>query len=117
MKKILLSVLFASAGLMAADSGAPATKSSKIEKGAAIYMKKCALCHGEKAQKGPVKGIAPIAGMDTTILARKIREYRDQEERHGAYAKYKDNRVMEDSTLFLSNEQIDAIAIYVNSLK
>ncbi len=87
MKKIILSALLVSVSLVASES-VPANKSgafsSKPIDGAALYKQRCATCRGEKAQKGPIKEIASIAGMDTTILARKIRAYRDQEARHGA---------------------------------
>ena len=104
MKKIILTTLLASASLMAVD-------------GAALYERKCAACHGSAAQKSPMKKIAPIAGMETSKLARKIRSYRDQDDRHGPDAMYKDNQMMKDSTSNLSNKQIGAIATFINSIK
>ncbi|WP_373004868.1 cytochrome c [Sulfurimonas sp.] len=104
MKKVILSVLLAGASLMAID-------------GAALYKQKCVACHGSTAQRGPMNIVAPIAGMDISILARKIRSYRDQEERHDPDGKYKDNQMMKDSTSSLSNQQIGAIATYINGLK
>ncbi|MFK5938355.1 MAG: hypothetical protein QM497_08165, partial [Sulfurimonas sp.] len=65
MKKILLSVLFISVSLMAADSVT----------GAERYMKKCSLCHGANATKIPVEGMKPIAGMKVTRLVKILRYY------------------------------------------
>ncbi len=122
MKKIILStfLVLSSVGLMASEN-ASASKSgafsSKPIDGAALYMQKCAVCHGEKAQKSPVKNIAALAGKDATLLARMTRAYRDQDESHGtAHSMYVENQVMKEATNNLSNQQIGAIATFINGL-
>lgn len=122
MKKIIFStfLVFASGSLMASEN-ASANKSGALSlkqiDGAALYTQHCAVCHGEKGQKSPLKNIAPIAGMDATILARITRAYRDQDEKHGiAHSIYRENQVMKEATSSLSNQQIGAIAKHINGL-
>ena len=118
MKNIIIAVLVASGSLMAAES-VPANKSgaSTGVDGKKFYEKRCSVCHGEKGEKADLKGMKPLAGMDAGKLARTVRAYRDQEERHGAYAIYKTNEVMREATYSISNEQISAIATYLSGLK
>jgi len=120
MKNIILAVLVASGSLIAAESvqanKSGASSATGID-GAKFYKKRCAVCHGEKGEKASLKGMIPLAGMDAGVLARKVRAYRDQEERHGAYAIYQTNEVMREATYSLANEQISAIATYISGLK
>ena len=105
MKKILLlSVLLASVSLMAAS-------------GEQIYKKRCASCHGNKAQKSPHTGVPALAGRDVTELALTIRAYRDQDQRVGTYTMHKDSRIMYDATSSLSRDKIVALAKYISGLK
>ena len=112
--------LLASVSLMAADkvetSKAGASTSTNID-GAAVYKKRCSVCHGEKGEKTPLSKMIPITGMDAGALARKVRAFRDQEERHGAYAIYEDSQVMREATYSLSDQHISAIATYISGLK
>ena len=120
MKNIIIAVLLASGSLMAAESVAASESGSSSATGvdgAKFYKKRCSVCHGEKGKKADLKGMIPLAGMDATKLARTVRAYRDQEERHGAYAIYKTNEVMREATYSISNEQISAIATYLSGLK
>ncbi len=120
MKRIIIAALLASASLVAAENvqaDKSGVSSSTGVDGAAFYKKRCSVCHGEKGEKADLKGMIPLAGMDATKLARKVRAYRDQEERHGAYAIYKTNEVMREATYSISNEQISAIATYLSGLK
>jgi len=119
MRSIIIAALLAGGSLMAADSvqtNKSGSFSSDVD-GAAIYKKRCSVCHGEKGEKALLKGMIPIAGLDEGVLARKVRAYRDQEERHGAYAIYKTNQVMREATYSISNQQISAIAKYISALK
>ncbi|EQB38753.1 hypothetical protein M947_08620 [Sulfurimonas hongkongensis] len=104
MKKILIVLLLASISLMATD-------------GEKLYKQRCALCHGEKAQKNPREGVPALAGKDATVLALTIRAYRDQDSRIGAYTMHKSSQVMEDSTSGLTRDMIVAIAKYISGLK
>ena len=85
--------------------------------GAKFYKKRCSVCHGDKGEKTTLKGMIPLAGRDAGQLARKVRAFRDQEERHGAYAIYEEDQVMREATYSISNEQISAIATYLSGLK
>jgi cytochrome c553 len=120
MKNIIIAAILASGSLVAAES-VQANKSGSFSStdidGAAIYKKRCSVCHGEKATKIPETGVAALAGMDATRLARRIRSYRDQDSEVGAYTMHRSSRVMYDSTDDISNEQISALAKYVSSLK
>lgn len=119
MKNIIIAALLTSGSLMAAES-VQANKtgvSSTGVDGAKFYKKRCSVCHGENGEKADLKGMIPLAGMDAGKLARTVVAYRDQEERHGAYAIYKTNEVMREATYSLSNEQISAIATYLSGLK
>jgi len=120
MKNIIIAVLLASTGLIAAEN-VPENKSASSSvtgiDGAAFYKKRCSVCHGEKGEKAILKGMIPIAGMEVGKLARTVRAYRDQEERHGAYAIYKTNEVMKEATYSLSDSQISAIATHISGLK
>ena len=120
MKNIIIAVLLASGSLVAAESvqsnKSGASSSTGLD-GVAFYKKRCSVCHGEKGEKTPLKGMRPLAGMDAGALARQVRAYRDQEERHGAYAIYEDNQVMREATYSISDQQISAIATYISGLK
>ncbi|KYJ87133.1 c-type cytochrome [Sulfurovum riftiae] len=106
MKKVMLTAVLASVGLMTVGNAAPA------EDGAALYMKKCSICHGPNADKTPIKNMKPIAGMKAEKIARILKFYQDDERiGHG----YSENMV--NSTVFLSQKAIDKIASYVSSLK
>jgi len=122
MKQIVFSTILALASVSLIASENISTNksgafSSKPINGEVLYKKRCALCHGEKAQKSPLKNVAVLAGMDATILARITRAYRDQDERHGtAHAMHRENQVMQEATSSLSDQQIGAIAKYIEGL-
>ena len=115
MKRIIMTVLLASASLMAAE-GVKADTKVTID-GAKLYKQRCSICHGVAGKKVPDKAVGPLAGRDATELALKIRSYRDQDRDVGSYTMKKDSRVMKDATNNLSREQIVALAKYINSLK
>ena len=118
MKNIIIAVLLVSGSLIAAES-VPVDKSgtSTGVDGKRFYEKRCSICHGVDGKKVALKGMRPLAGRNAGELARKVRAYRDQEERHGAYAIYEDNQVMREATYSISNQQISAIATYLSGLK
>jgi len=59
-----------------------------------------------------------LAGRDASILARKIRAYRDQDEMHGiAHNVYESNEIMKDATYSLSDRYISAITIFISELE
>lgn len=120
MKNIILAALVASGSLVAAESVQvikPASLSSTKVDGKVFYEKRCSVCHGEKGEKATLKGMMPLVGRDAGELARKVKAFRDQEERHGAYAIYEENQVMREATYSISDQQISAIATYLSGLK
>ncbi len=104
MRKIIVVLLLASISLMAAN-------------GANIYKQRCALCHGEKAEKSPKDGVPTLANRDVTELALTIRAYRDQDENIGSYSSHKSSQIMKDSTSGLTRDMIVALAKYISGLK
>ena len=120
MKNIVMITLLISVNLMAVNK-VHANKSDTfiftVADGAALYKKRCAICHGEKATKSLVSGVSTLAGMDATRLARMIRAYRDQDNDMGPYTINKNSQVMREATYSISNQQISAIATYLSGLK
>jgi cytochrome c len=106
MKKIVFTVLLAGISVVAGESNI------SIKNGAALYIKKCAICHGANADKTPIKDMTPIAGMEATKVAKILKFYQDDERIGHGYSEE-----MVNSTMFLSQKAIDAIATYVSSLK
>ncbi|BAF71179.1 c-type cytochrome [Sulfurovum sp. NBC37-1] len=120
MKKVIFTALLASVSLMAADAAQANNSgafSAKDINAASIYKRQCSLCHGEKGEKSPEPGIAPLAGRDATILALRIRAYRDQDKGIGTYTMHKSSELMKNETVKLSDMQIGALAKYISSLK
>ena len=120
MKSIIIAALLASGSLVAADAvqaNNSDTFSVKDIDGGAIYKKQCSVCHGEKAEKSPKSGVAPLAGRDATVLALTIRAYRDQDKGIGTYTMHKSSEIMKNETIKLSDMHISALAKYISSLK
>jgi len=118
MKNIIIATLLISGSLMAADSVRANNSggfSASID-GASFYKQHCAKCHGEKGQKSPAEGIAPLAGRDATILALTIRAYREQSSDIGSYTMHKSSQMMKDATVNLSDKHIGALAKYISGL-
>ena len=117
MKKILLTAMFLSIGLIAADNP-PAKKTSGFAPidGAALYQRSCAICHGKDGRKVPSNKASVLAGRDAVRLALRIRAYRDQDSHIGAYTMTKDSQIMKDETLKLSDRHISALAKYISNL-
>jgi len=109
MRNIILAALLASGSLVAADA-------VKID-AAKLYKVQCSLCHGEKGEKSPESGVAPLAGRDATVLALTIRAYRDQDQGIGTYTMHKSSEIMKNETVKLSDMQISALAKYISALK
>jgi cytochrome c len=106
MKRVIFIALLATVGLMAAESAAA------TEDGAALYVKKCAICHGANADKTPIKNMKPIAGMKAEKLAKILKFYQDDDRIGHGYSE-----AMVNTTTFLSQKSIDSIATYVSTLK
>lgn len=98
MKKIALSLLLASVGLMAAD-------------GAALF-KKCASCHGQKAEKKALNKSAVIAGWDAAKTTEALEGYKAGTRNiHGM------GMLMKGQVAAYSDADIKAVAAYISGLK
>ena len=125
MKKIVLSMLFVSIGLVASEGTIPYKSGLLLTPQAdKIYEKECAHCHGKDGKETKVSGLtnvafAQIAGMDTATLAKTLKEYRGgvKSRDYGTLNKYGYGAVMKSATVDLSWDEIDAVAKYVNGLK
>ena len=125
MKRIVLSMLLVSIGLVAAESTVPYKSGLLLPPQAdKIYEKECAQCHGKDGKNTSVTGLTKstflaIAGMDTDTLAKTLKEYRGgvKSKDYQQLNKYGYGAVMISVTKDLSWEEIDAVAKYVNGLK
>ena len=98
MKKIVLSLLVASVGLMAAD-------------GAALY-KKCAACHGAKGEKAALGKSAVIGGIDAATIAADLKGYKA-----GTTNKKGMGALMKGQVAAYDDAQIEAVSAYISGLK
>lgn len=98
MKKVLLGMIFAAASLMAAD-------------GATLY-KKCASCHGVKAEKPALGKSKVIAGWDKAQLVADLKAYKA-----GTLNKNGMGAMMKGQMASLSDADIDAVSEYISTLK
>ena len=125
MKKIVFSILFVSISLVASESVAPYKSGLLLSPQAdKIYAKECALCHGKDGKQTSFAGLTrveytKIAGMDTAVLAKTLKEYRGgiKSKDYQFPNKYGYGAVMKSVTKDLSWDEIDAVAEYINGLK
>jgi len=125
MKKIVLSMLLASLGLVAAEGTVP-YKSGLLLTAQAdkIYAKECSHCHGKDGKQTSFAGssrvsYATIAGMDAAVVAQTLKEYRGgvKSKDYQPLNKYGYGAMMRSVTKDLSWDEIDAVAKYVNGIK
>jgi mono/diheme cytochrome c family protein len=126
MKKIILSVLFASITLFAADS-ASVYKSGFLlpPQGDVIYKRQCASCHGDNGKqttfKGSAKDIkyAAIGGWDVAKLNQELLEYKSgiASKDYMGVNKTGYGAQMRSKTIDLSIAELNSLAIYINGLK
>ena len=125
MKKIVLSMLFASIGLVAAESTVPYKSGLLLPPQAdKIYEKECTQCHGKDGKQLSFEGSSrvtygKIAGLPTAIVAQTLKDYRGGVKRNDYQQlnKYGYGALMRSVTKDLSWDEIDAVAKYVNGLK
>ena len=98
MKKIALSLLVTGAALMAAD-------------GAALY-KKCAACHGAKAEKAALGKSGIIQGRDAASIVADLNGYKA-----GTTNKKGMGALMKGQVATYSDADIEAVAAYIAGLK
>jgi len=126
MKKVVLTILFASIGLVASEAEMPYAIGLKLSpQPAKIYAMECASCHGKDGKQTSFSGFpdvityGKIAGLDTAVLAKMIKEYRGgvESKDYQPLNKYGYGAAMKAPTRDLSWDEIDAVAKYINSLK
>jgi cytochrome c553 len=126
MKKIVLTMLFASIGLVASEAKVPyAIGLLLTPQGDKIYAMECAKCHGIDGKQTSFNGFpdvityGKIAGLDTAVLAKTIKEYRGgvESKDYQPLNKYGYGAAMKAPTRDLSWDEIDAVAKYINGLK
>ena len=125
MKQIILSLLFASVTLFAADS-ASVYKSGFLlpPQGDVIYKRQCASCHGDNGKqtsfKGSAKNItyAPIAGRDIAKLNHELLAYKSgqADKDYIPVNKTGYGAQMRSATIDLSVAELKSVAKYINSL-
>ena len=98
MKKIALTLLVASVSLMAAD-------------GAALY-KKCAACHGAKAEKKALGKSEVVQGWDAAKIETSLNGYKA-----GTLNVHGMGALMKGQVASYSEEDIKAVAAYIAGLK
>lgn len=98
MKKLTLALLIAGSSLMAAD-------------GATIF-KKCASCHGQKAEKKALGKSNVIAGLDAATIVTDLQGYKA-----GSLNKNGMGAVMKGQAASLSDADMKAVAEYIHGLK
>ena len=125
MKRIVLSMLLASIGLVASEGAVPYKSGLLLPPQAdKIYEKECTQCHGKDGKSTSFEGssritYSEIAGMDTDVVAKTLKEYRGgvKSKDYQQLNKYGYGAVMRSVTADLSWDEIDAVAKYVNGLK
>jgi cytochrome c553 len=95
------------------------TEPSKLATGQRVYrsgnvstgVMACAGCHGPTGSGNPLAGYASIQGQHATYVANQLRAYR-------AGTRQTDpNQMMRSVAALLSDEEIDAVASYVQGLR
>jgi cytochrome c553 len=126
MKKIVFTILFASMGLFASEAEVPYAPGLLLTpQGDKIYASECASCHGIDGKQTSFSGFpnvityGKIAGLDTAVLAKTIKEYRGgvESKDYQPLNKYGYGAAMKAPTRDLSWDEIDTVAKYINSLK
>ncbi len=98
MKRVLILALISGAIASAAPNGAE-------------IFKKCAICHGDKAQKHSLNVSKLIAGMKAEDIIKTLKAYRS-----GKLNQYGFGRMMQGQATKLSASEMKAVAQYVASL-
>jgi cytochrome c553 len=98
MKKLTLALLLAGSSLMAADG--------------ATLFKKCAACHGQKAEKHALGKSDVIAGWDVKTIVTDLKGYKA-----GTLNKKGMGAVMKGQMASFSDADMEAVAAYIHGLK
>ncbi len=126
MKKIVLTMLFASIGIVASEAEMPYAIGLKLKpQPAKIFASECASCHGANGKQTSFSGFpdvityGKIAGRNAETLAKTIKEYRGgvESKDYQPLNKYGYGAAMKAPTRDLSWDEIDALAKYISDLK
>ena len=126
MKKIVLPILLASISLVASEGTVPYKAGLLLPIQAdKIYAQECASCHGADGKQTSFNGFpsvinySQIAGMDSEMLAKTIKEYRGgvESKDYQPLNKYGYGAAMNAPTRDLSWDEIDELAKYISGLK
>jgi cytochrome c553 len=126
MKKIVLTILFTSMGLVASEVEIPYAPGLLLAaQGDKIYAMECASCHGKDGKQTSFSGFpnvityGKIAGIEEKALAKTIKEYRGgvESKDYQPLNKYGYGAAMKAPTRDLSWDEIDAVAKYISGLK
>ena len=99
MKKVLLTLAFAGAALLAAD-------------GKGIYEAQCKSCHGADAGQKALGKSAPLKGMKEADIETSLKGYKA-----GTLNKNGMGGVMKGNAAKLSDADMKAVATYISSIK
>ncbi len=119
MKKIALSLIFASAALMASEANATtetkavatAAPAANAANGEALY-KKCVGCHGAKAENKALGKSDIIAGWDAAKIEEALKGYKA-----GTRNVHTMGALMKGQVASYSDADIKAVAEYISKLK
>ncbi|WP_200762527.1 c-type cytochrome [Nitrosophilus alvini] len=80
--------------------------------GAKIFKKTCSVCHGDRAQKSSLKVSKIIAGWPAEKIVEKLKAYKS-----GKLNQYGFGNMMRNRATKLTDEEMMAVAKYIESLK
>lgn len=92
------------------------TCSSSFASDGAMIYKKCAICHGKKAEKKYLNKIPALAGIDAKTRLEDMEAYRAGTLNAGA-GKFKMGSIMKAQMAPLSKEDMAAVNDYISTLK
>jgi len=111
MKKIALTLIFASAALMAAEANATAAKADAGKDGSALFAK-CVSCHGAKGDQKALGKSDLIGGWEAAKVEEALKGYKAGSRNvHGM------GGVMKGQVATYSDADIKAVAEYISKLK
>lgn len=83
-----------------------------LAEGASEFMKRCAVCHGENAEKPSLGVSAVIAGWKEEQIIEKLKAYKA-----GTLNQYGHGKMMGGQATKLSDKQMREVAWYISTLK
>lgn len=84
----------------------------KVKQGQVIYQQNCARCHGPDGMRSPRRDVMPIAYMHPGKVFEELMDYRTDDDFFDW-----EEQAMIDVTRKLSFENLEAVALYVGTLR